>query len=127
MANYYRVVNLDDKEVYGLGTIASAKEKLPIIAEKLKDKKLCFYGDESYPWGEEKYETLFDNKDFGKPWGAEYYNKGEPLIKIDDCKKVTPLTREEFQIISNELEGKEIFNLYEQVLKLQNKKNTDRK
>lgn len=120
MANYYSIVDIDNKEVYGLGTITSAKEKLPIMAERLKNKKLCFYGDESYPWGDEKYETLFDNEDFGKPWGAEYYDKGEPSIFIDDYKRITILTREQFQIICDNLEGKELDDLYEQILNMGN-------
>lgn len=123
MANYYRIVNLDDKEVYGLGTITSAKEKLPIMAERLKDKKLCFYGDGSYPWGEDKYETFFDNEDFGEPWGAEYFDKGEPSITVEDCEKHTILTNEEFEAVADKLEGKELCNLYEQILNTKSGKN----
>jgi hypothetical protein len=117
MANYYSIVNIDDKEVYGLGTITSAKEKLPIMAEKLKGKKLCFYGDESYSSGEDRYETFFNNEDFGEPWGAEYFDKGEPSISVEDCEKITTLTREEFEIVSDKLEGKEVMNLYDEILK----------
>lgn len=122
MSNYYSIVDIENKEVYGLGTTNSAKEKLPILAKKLKTKMLCFYGNESYPRGEDKYETFYNNEGFGEPWGAKYFDKGEAEITLEDVKNCTTLTREQFELVVDELECKEINDLYEQILKIINRK-----
>lgn len=110
---------MDKKEVYGLGTKSLAKDNLLTLAFNLNYNSICFYGDESCPFGEDEYETFFENEDFGKSYGPKYYDNGEfSILSRKGIKKERSLTMEEFYTVTDKLEGKQIKNFYDEIIRL---------
>ena len=114
MANCYKIVDIKNKKSYYLGTKNAARCVLLPFLKEHSETEFCLYGDESLPWGDDKYETYFNNENFGTPYGAEYYDCGEIAYTKE---KEIEITEEQFDKIIELFEGKEVKKLYYEILK----------
>jgi len=72
MSEYYIIADIDSKKVYNLGSKTSAKYSLPYIAKLTEGNMVCFFGDETHGFLEDKYESGTYEEDYGQKWGPKY-------------------------------------------------------